>query len=331
MTLKHLALKLAGTLPMAWPHTLCGRPVLLPFYHIVSDTALPHSCHSFHSKSRAQFLADLDTLLRIFSPISLSDFLACARHVRTVPSRSFLLSFDDGLSNNAEIVAPILKAKGVPAVFFVNSAFLDNADLSIYARISLLLEHLKNSPSIAAPAGLLDARGMPMRTLADVERCVRTTRYAEIPWLDRIAKVLGMDFAAYLENQQPYLSSSQIRAMMRDGFAIGAHGIDHTHYGVLTLEQQLEQTRISMQALQQRFGVTERAFAFPLSDAGVSPAFFEEIARQNLVDVTFGTGGIGQSGHFHYQRFSMDNTSASAPSIVNYQCLRHWALMTFGR
>ena len=40
--------------------------------------------------------------------------------------RCLHLTFDDGFRELHDVVAPILLRKGIPATFFVNSAFIDN-------------------------------------------------------------------------------------------------------------------------------------------------------------------------------------------------------------
>ena len=68
--------------------------------------------------------------LRYFQPISfgrISGGLAGKKRVLRTPS---LLTFDDGLSECYQVVAPILKEKGIPATFFLCSAFVDNHELA---------------------------------------------------------------------------------------------------------------------------------------------------------------------------------------------------------
>ena len=127
---------------------MAGRPVILPYYHMVSDESLPHVRPLYQYKNISQFKQDLDFLLTHFKPVSLQDLLNSLGGKTTLPPRSFLLSFDDGFREMAEVVAPILKAKGVPAVFFLNSAFVDNHELCFQQKIALLVDRLEKLPTI---------------------------------------------------------------------------------------------------------------------------------------------------------------------------------------
>ncbi len=321
--------KIAAALPVAAWHVIAGRPVLLPYYHMVSDEAAPHLRHLYAYKSTAQFKADLEFFLAHCRPISLDDFWVHLHQDRPLPKRSFLLSFDDGFREMAEVVAPILKAKGVPAVFFVNSAFVDNRELCFHHKISLLLERVQARPELGLREKLSAQMGEAAGNSGDLAARLRKISYAERGILDRVAGGCGLNFDQFLARQRPYLSSEQIHSLLRDGFGIGAHSVDHPFYGDLPLEEQLRQTRESLRYLEEQFGVKQRAFAFPHSDAGVSRAFFDRLAADGPV-ATFGTAGLlrdPRRGHF--QRFSMEKNGGSARQIFAWQSARCWYRNSF--
>lgn len=316
--------QIASVLPVAAWHALAGRPVVLPYYHMVSDESVPHLRHLYHYKNTAQFKADLDFLLAHFRPVSLEDFLAHVHQGRTFSRRSFLLSFDDGFREMAEVAAPILKAKGVPAVFFVNSAFVDNRELCFHHKISLLLDRLLSNPD----KSLLEKMAGPLNEATnDVFRLAHRLRkipYARRKTLDELAATCGLAFNRFLTEQRPYLSSEQIRSLLRDGFGIGAHSVDHPFYGDLPLEEQLRQTRDSLRFLDEQFGVKQKAFAFPHSDAGVSRLFFDKLAAEGPA-VTFGTAGLLPDDRpAHFQRFSLEKGGGAARQIYAWQSARRW-------
>ncbi len=301
--------------------------LLLPYYHLVSDEEVPHVRHLYRYRNAAAFARDIDYFLTRHSPIGLGDLAAHVREGRPLPERAFLPTFDDGLREMNDVVAPILAAKGVRGVFFLNTSTLDNRELGLHQKISLILEEhewLETTFPLREARALLAAEG--------VDGADFPTALKSIPWrsrtaVDRIAALCGLDFGAYLRKTRPYLTTEQVRRMLAQGMEIGAHSVDHPRYAEIGLAEQIRQTESSLQELVERFSPSCRAFAFPHSDAGVSPAFFRHIFERSGIDITFGTRGmIEDSQRGHFQRFSMEKVSGPAGRILlHYRaraCLR---------
>ena len=313
----------AAWLPVGAWHTLCARPLILPYYHLVSDETAPHVRPLYRYKSVSQFKQDLEYFLAHFRPVDLDKLLKHLRHGDPLPQRGFFLSFDDGFRETAEIVAPILKSKGVPATFFVNSAFVDNRELGLHQKAALLIGRLSKESQAGLEEKikrLFRERGI---TGDDVVSTLKLMRYADRAVLDEAAAICDLHFDEFLQRQKPYLTSDQIRGLLRDGFTIGGHSVDHPFYGDLTLDEQLRQTRESVNFLRDEFGVQERAFAFPHSDDGVSRTFFERAFGDGTLQISFGTGGLLRDAcPGHFQRFSMEKTRLSPSTTVARQYAR---------
>jgi hypothetical protein len=92
---------------------------------------------------------------------------------------------------------------------------------------------------------------------------------------------------------------------------------------LLTLEEQLQQTRTSVREIKSRFGINYSAFAFPHYDTGVSGEFFHKLQSENVLDVSFGTGGmLDDRTPLHFQRFTMEKTQLPARWILAKQFAR---------
>ena len=322
---KNIATVLAPALPVGLGHSVTGSPLVLPYYHMVSDESLPYVAPLYRYRSVREFASDVDFFLKHFKPVGLNDVLARVKHGTPLPRRAFLLTFDDGFREMAEVVAPILKVKGVPAVFFVNSAFIDNRELCMHQKIALLVSKLSPKPMPAQEEKLKELLRKNGMAGSECVSMLKSVRYANRAVLDEAGVLCDVDFNSCLSSQKPYLESEQIRALLRDGFAIGGHSVDHPFYGDLKLEEQLRQTRDSVDYVCENFGVATRAFAFPHSDTGVSRTFFERSYGQGTIEISFGTGGLLQdSWAGHFQRFSMEKTELSSKAIVSRQFTRRF-------
>ena len=302
---------------------MAGRPVILPYYHMVSDESLPHVRPLYRYKNISQFKQDLDFLLTHFKPVSLQDLLNSLGGKTTLPLRSFLLSFDDGFREMAEVVAPILKAKGVPAVFFLNSAFVDNHELCFQQKIALLVDRLEKLPTIGVMENVQERLRAKNISGVEIIPALKSVRYQNRSVLDEVAVLCDVQFDVFLRKQKPYLTSAQIGSLLRDGFAIGGHSVDHPFYGDLTLAEQLHQTSESVNFLQEMFDVKYRAFAFPHSDTGVSPEFFQRSLADGGLQISFGTGGLlRDSRRGHFQRFSLEKNCDHPRQVLTWQLAR---------
>lgn len=309
-------LKLANLLSFVnpnWLGRLTGQQVLLPFYHAVSDQVPLHLKHLYPVKSLAAFQRDLEDMLKHYQPITLQEFRQHITGERPINKPSFLLSFDDGLSEFGEVVAPVLLSKGIPAVNFLNSAFVDNKDLFYRYKASILINDLIQKPEYAQQLKGITGRSTHSQQLGFIQ----SVNYQNRQVLDQIAQVFGRDFGAYLTLQKPYLSSLQIKELQHQGFDFGAHSIDHPKYHQLSLQEQLLQTRESLDWVGGLLGKSEVPFAFPFTDYGVSSAFFGQIEQLPQYFCSFGTAGLKQdTAVLNFQRIPMEVTHSPASQVI---------------
>lgn len=302
----------------------------IPYYHIISDEDVLHVKHLYPYKKIKQFSSDIDYILKHFQPVSLAALLALLKHDTPLPRKALLLTFDDGFSQIYDVVAPILLQKGIPATFFINSSFTDNHNLCHQHKASLIVEHLlQHEFSKTVQNEIIMLLRQNKLTGTSINSCIMAIKYEQRNLIDNIADILELDFNHYLQKYQPYLTSQQIHKLISDGFAIGAHSIDHPLYKKLKLEEQILQTMESVMFVRNTFNLDYGAFAFPHSDNGVSKQYFTRIEKSGLVDISFGTSGIIEDCvRNNFQRFSMENTMMPAENILAYQyAKRLWRII----
>jgi len=133
--------------------------------------------------------------------------------------------------------------------------------------------------------------------------------------------LMGIDFNRYLEEQKPYLTKSQIVELLNYGFTFGGHSRDHARFAELTLEEQKDQVKVSIDYLINEFSVEYRVFAFPYSDAGVKNVFFDSL--NDYLDASFGTHGLKRDPvPNHFQRISVEKYLQKARKTVKYHLSR---------
>ena len=281
---------------------------IFPFYHAVSDEPLPHTHNVFPHRKTSRFIKDLDYLLRHFNAADLDKLRTWQEDPASLRQPYFFLSFDDGLREVYETVAPLLTKKGIPAAFFLNTDFIDNRELSYRFKISLILDRLESTQYSPAVTEIMQSRfHLHGRERSHIRKFIQGTRYKDRAVLDEIAILLDLDFGAFLRVKKPYMSTDQVRELVGQGFYIGAHSKDHPDFSGLDTDAQLNQFRDSLDFVEQEFGQEQGLFAFPFGDGGVSMEFFECIQQSGTALATFGTAGLKKDTvPFNHQRIPME-------------------------
>jgi peptidoglycan/xylan/chitin deacetylase (PgdA/CDA1 family) len=291
-------------------------PSFLPFYHVVSDEALPHILN-YPYRNALQFELELDFFLKYFRPVSLKELITSEFGEEKV----FHLSFDDGLCECATVIAPILLRKGIPATFFINTAFIDNLTLFHKYKASLILNRLQNGQNIEIENFLrkhnLDG--------TDILKAV----ISQVKILDEAAQMLGIDFDEFLTTQKPYLTSAQVKKLADAGFVIGAHSHNHPEFENIPAQEQIKEIKESMEHMKKLVNPPVSAFSFPFTDSGVSAHVLQTVKNEHICDVTFGTAGVKKDVfEFHFQRYPVEQNGPfvrNLKSEVIYYEMRRWA------
>jgi len=271
-----------------------NTPVFQPFYHVVSNKKLPHILNYIY-RNTEQFEKELDFYLKYFKPVSLAELVSNKKWDEKI----FHLSFDDGLKECAEIIAPILLKKGVPATFFVNPGFVDNQQLFHKYKASLILNRLyeTSNPKVEHYLKEQSLQGKEILKASILQKDI----------LSDTAALLEVNFKDFLEKQKPYLTIEQIFELKKQGFSIDAHSFNHPEFWKITEEEHLDEVKKSMDWLVEKVNPEIKAFSFPFTDSGVSLKVLKALKSDNICDVTFGTAGIkyDQSEH-HFQRYPVE-------------------------
>ncbi len=308
--LKILFYKSCSFLPMQFLQKQSPVDTLLPYQHAVSDEALPHIQHLYPYKNIAQFKGDLDVLLKYFKPISADDLCRCIKENKPSPKNTFLLTFDDGFRESYDVIAPILEAKGVPAVFFINPAFIDNSSLFLRCKTSLLIHELvntRNDTLVNVYRNYFNLPGAGIKALCDR---LKSFKVNDSTLLDNLATATNYSFADFLRKQKPYLTTEQLLSLKQRGFAIGAHSMTHPYYEQISHSEQLEQTVHSCNYVKEKTGMTNQYFSFPYNDENITQDLLNDL---NLAGIDLLFGLQNQKNEIHNKM--MHRFNAERPLI----------------
>jgi peptidoglycan/xylan/chitin deacetylase (PgdA/CDA1 family) len=297
---------LSAILPIDLLRRCTGHNFIIPFYHIVSDEKCPHVENLYRFKNTKEFERDLDYLATHYQPVGADD-LGDVLAGKYKGEKIMLLTFDDGLRQMYDIVAPVLLRKGIPAVFFLNTDFIDNKALMFRYKASLIKSW-----------GLDTIQTLKARSEKEL--------------VEIIDQPLAQRLDDFLQDYKPYMCTEQIRSLIDQGFTVGAHSRSHPYYEDLSIDEQLSETLDCLDILQKDFGIKEKLFAFPFTDHGVPKIFFDRIFDGGKVDFSFGGAGIKNDVHpGQFQRIPMEGWNATAEQVLKSEYLYYLLRAPFFR
>lgn len=289
---------------------LSGKKVIFPFYHVVSDQPLPYIENLYPVRSTLEFKKDLETILKDFQPIDINQSLKFSSK-----KLSFHLSFDDGLIQCYNVIAPILIEKGIPATFFLNTGFIDNKAY-FYRFYASYLIHLykKNRLSVNFQKQILKDIDKSNMTF---EESILSLNHNHLHLLQKYV----LECAPEFENQNIYMSSTQITDLFQKGFSLGAHSINHPHFSQISYNEMQMQITESVSYIRNHFDADNQLFSFPFTNHFLPKEFFDNIRKipkfENLV--YFGTSGIKDDINGIIQRIPIEKGKVTAATIIKNQ------------
>ncbi|WP_068808202.1 polysaccharide deacetylase family protein [Thauera phenolivorans] len=187
-----------------------------------------------------------------------------ARRLRegSLPPRAACVTFDDGYADNFTTALPILRELGLPATFFIATAYLDGGRMFN----DTLIEFAK-----AVPAGPceLTAVGLGLQSVdtAQDRRALMASlighfKYQRPEQRLPAAEKLAADFGIRLPDDL-MMSSAQLRALHAAGMEIGGHTDTHPILARQTPDDARHEIRRGREKLEALLGEPIRVFAYP--------------------------------------------------------------------
>ncbi len=281
-----------------------SKQTVFPSYHLVNNCDIQHIKHLYRFKNIIQFENDLDVFKKNYKKLNPENLLNDDK----IPNNSYLLSFDDGLSEIYTVIFPILKQRNIKAIFFVNPDFVDNKTMLYKHKISLIICNLaeKNFQEIELKK-IAKILSFNYQSNEDFKIKMKNTKFSESYKIDEALKVLNIDIKKYLQGQMPYISQVQIQEMIDAGFYFGGHTMSHPRLNELNHEEQKKEILDSINWLKSNFKINYSMFAFPFTDKNISRKLINELIEYDKNILIFGNSGLKKDiDNRIIQRFSLE-------------------------
>ena len=233
-------------------------------FHDISPRETPFTRGMNVSTTPEKFEATLRFLTRHYTPVRLEDVLSTADG-RRLPKRAVLVTFDDAYASVVETAAPICRRLGVPAVFFVNGAFVDNQRLATDNLVCYVANVSGMNAVNDAAREVVGREGCELHSLSDVfgNFLSRISLAEREIFLEALRESSGISDRRLAGDAGLYLTGKMLGRLASFGFEIGNHTYSHVYGRCLAqtdFATEVDRNKAELEALS---GTTVRSFSQP--------------------------------------------------------------------
>jgi peptidoglycan/xylan/chitin deacetylase (PgdA/CDA1 family) len=281
-------------------------------FHDISAAESPFTRGMNVSITPEKFEAALKFLARYYTPVHLQDVLSDSG--KGLPPRAVLVTFDDAYVSVADLAAPLCRKYGVPAVFFVNAAFLDNRRLAPDNLVCYVADVFGMKTINAAARAVRGDKAPELHSLAEVFTgfCPSMSLAEREIFLDALRQLAGINEKRMAEEAGLYLTSQQLRDLTSFDFEIGNHTYTHVHGRSLSRDDfavEVDRNKAELEAVS---GTKVRSFSLPYgSSKDLTPDLAQHLESSGHQAVFFSESVANQRGA---EPDHLDRVSARAQS-----------------
>ncbi|MEK6674703.1 MAG: polysaccharide deacetylase family protein [Planctomycetota bacterium] len=230
----------------------------------------------------AEFSAQVDWLCDRLEPVCWAAVSGWLEGRNSLPRRTVLFTFDDGLREHRTLVAPILEARNLQGIFFVPGIVLEQQRLLPAHAVHVLLSTLTDETLIENFLKHLHDQGLNTNVFAQLDLRAAETMYHYEPPVRAHLKyflnvvlhppirdtALSAIFEEHVGSLQDwsrrwYLSPDDLTELHRMGHTIGGHGFSHEPLTRLSPSEHVRDFRACQSTLDDILGKSARPFSYP--------------------------------------------------------------------
>lgn len=237
--------------------------VAILMYHSVMDDPAKHA-HTLGEiiHSASIFQQQMEVVAREFDPVSLDDVLLFVQGEKRLPARAVAVTFDDGYADNLDVAVPILNRFGIPAIVYATVGCIDKSVQPWVSRLRYSFFTTKQPRWTDAHQQIWELDDQSARSRAYIaasECCARLAGDAQDNFVSAIERELEVE--PVKENLM--MTWDQARQLIRQGHAVGSHGMTHPNLAHIKTEDLEFELGESKKRLEQELNAAIRHFSYP--------------------------------------------------------------------
>lgn len=246
--------------------------VTILMYHSVNDV----SNDRIHTPivSTTNFERQMKFFASHANVISLDEYIDCVRTGVQLLADSVIITFDDGYKDSFTNAYPILRKYGLPATFFLATAYIGTGKAKWEDRLSYLIKRSTVEAFSVELEALHGNKLFSIRQRKDklivIDRLVRLldkiTNSERQQVSDQIQLQLDVDPREF-EKDDLMLSWEEVRKMSTaPGISFGAHGVTHCPISTLSEKETRKEVLNSKKQIEAEIDKEVRFFSFPYGE-----------------------------------------------------------------
>lgn len=319
-------LYVTGMLHLLIAIRLRNRAVVLMYHRVLApDEVAATYSHPGIIVAADTFDRHLSVLRRFFRVLTVDEFAQRMQGGEPLPSRSCLITFDDGWSDTHAKAFPMLRKHGLPAVVFLPVDYIGSGKRFWQESVTRALARAAENSGNPTCRRLLEQVGIrpPFPVLGDAAKLAlreAVGRFKLAPLDSRLALVdLAGQVLAETGDRVPdvdtFLSWDQVREMAAQGIDFGSHAASHELLDRLPIDRVRDEAGSSRRRIEAALGRPVIAFSYPNGnhDAEVCRAIAAEGYRLAFT-TEMGTVGRGDDP-LRLPRVNVHEGSASSAPL----------------
>jgi len=239
--------------------------------------------------SRKVFEKQMAYISKKYNLLSLKELTEILKKNQSPPSKSIVITFDDGWRDNYQNAYPIMKKYNIPAAIFLATDFIDSDNLFWFEEIGMILakrkitsdklweiiEKARKERKSASPPQSSDSPKSGADSI-DADRFIEELKQFDhdviLSIIGELRKESGIS-SEKIKGDRQTLSWDEVLEMSENGIDFGSHGCSHRILPGLERDEVKRELIESKRILEEKTGKTISLFSYPNGD------FNEEIKK----------------------------------------------------
>ncbi|MCG2590824.1 polysaccharide deacetylase family protein [Rhodohalobacter sulfatireducens] len=253
--------------------------IAINFHYIRENYDEPYP--SIFGITPQQFSDRLDQIGKFADFLSIEDLVNIIEGEKKQPEKSVVITFDDGFKEQYELAWPVLKKKGIPAIFFANTNPIEEKNVTTTHKIHILRAYTPPLDFQRVLENTLRENDIEIN-YPDVNIARQAYQYDELETAklkfflnysldhDQLSEVINdmfleLNFKESEISQNLYMTKEMIKDLAQKG-VLGTHGHTHRPLGLIPDEEASNDVKTSLNKLKKWTGVNVKALSYPFGN-----------------------------------------------------------------